>query len=151
MPSQLARLSLRTKILGSAAAIGTAATVAGLGTFGAFSSTTAASTPTTAGTVVIALGSAGTAANRLTVGASGLVPGDSVQRAFTLANTGNQALASLTLATTASPSSLLDTDATSGLQLLVQACSPAGPRAAPHRPTPIPAAAPPAPRCPPVQ
>lgn len=118
-----ARLSLRTKLLGSAAAIGTAASVAGLGTFGTFTSTTAASTPTTSGTVVIALGSAGTAANRLTVGASGLVPGDTVQRAFSLANTGNQALSSVTLATTAAPSSLLDTDATNGLQLLVQSCS----------------------------
>ena len=119
----LARLSLRAKLLGSVAAVGTAASVAGLGTFGTFTSTTAASTPTASGTVVIALGSAGTAANRLTVGASGLVPGDTLQRAFSLANTGNQALGTITLTTTAGPSSLLDTDATNGLQLLVQSCS----------------------------
>jgi spore coat-associated protein N len=118
-----AGLTLRMKVLGSLAAVGTAASVAGLGSFGAFTSTTSAAVPTTSGTVVIALGSAGTAANRLTVGATGLVPGDTVQRAFQLANTGTQALASITLTTTAAPSSLLDTDATNGLQLVVQSCS----------------------------
>lgn len=116
-------LTLRVKVLGSIAAIGTAASVAGLGTFGAFTSTTSAATPSSSGTVVIALGAAGTAANRLTVGATGLVPGDTVQRAFQLANTGDQALASITLTTSASPSSLLDTDVTNGLQVVVQACS----------------------------
>ncbi len=118
-----AGMTLRVKVLGSLAAIGTAASVAGLGTFGAFTSTTSAATPATAGTVVIALGSAGTATNRLTVGATGLVPGDTVQRAFQLANTGDQALSAITLTTTASPSSLLDTDATNGLQLVIQSCS----------------------------
>ncbi|MEO3938965.1 TasA family protein [Dermatophilaceae bacterium Soc4.6] len=121
--STTAGLTLRVKVLGSVAAIGTAATVAGLGTFGAFTSTTSAGLPATAGTVVIALGSAGTAANRLTIGATGLVPGDTMQRAFQLSNTGNQALSAITLSTTASPSSLLDTDATNGLQLVVQSCS----------------------------
>jgi hypothetical protein len=116
-------MTLRVKIMASLAAVGTAASVAGLGTFGAFTSTTSAATPATAGTVVIALGSAGTAANRLTVGATGLVPGDTVQRAFQLANTGDQPLSSITLTTTASPSSLLDTDATNGLQLVIQSCS----------------------------
>ena len=116
-------MTLRAKVLGSVAAIGTAASVAGLGTFGAFTSTTSAATPATAGTVVIALGSAGTATNRLTVGATGLVPGDTVRRAFQLSNTGNQSLSGITLTTTASPSSLLDTDATNGLQLVIQSCS----------------------------
>ena len=57
------------------------------------------------------------------LGASGLVPGDTVQRAAQLSNTGNQNLASITLTTTASPSSLLDTDTSNGLQLLIQACT----------------------------
>lgn len=121
--SAAAGTTLRVKILMSVAAIGTAASVAGLGTFGAFTSTTQAATPATAGTVVIALGPAGTATNRLTVGATGLVPGDTVQRAFQLSNTGNQALSTITVTSTASPSSLLDTDATNGLQLLIQSCS----------------------------
>ncbi len=106
------------------AAVGTAAAVVGLGTFGTFTSTTTqAAGPETAGSVVIALGATGAATNRLDLGATGLVPGDTMQRAFQLSNTGNQSLASITLTTTASPSSLLDTDATNGLQLLIQRCS----------------------------
>lgn len=117
-------LPLRIKIGASVAAVGTAAAVAGLGTFGTFTSTTTqAAGPETAGSVVIALGATGAATNRLDLGATGLVPGDTMQRAFQLSNTGNQSLASITLTTTASPSSLLDTDATNGLQLLIQRCS----------------------------
>ena len=110
-------------LLSSVAAVGSAASIAGLGTFGTFTSSTSAAQAITSGTVTIALGTAGTAANRLTVGASGLVPGDTVQRAVQLSNTGNQNLASITLTTTASPSSLLDTDTSNGLQLVIQACS----------------------------
>ncbi|GAC1602211.1 MAG: hypothetical protein NVS3B21_30250 [Acidimicrobiales bacterium] len=112
-----------SKILLSVAAVGSAASIAGLGTFATFTSTTSASQAITAGTVVIGLGATGAATNRLTVAASGLVPGDTVQRAFDLANTGNQNLASITLTTTASPSSALDTDATNGLQMVVDKCS----------------------------
>jgi hypothetical protein len=47
-----------------------------------------------------------------------------MQRAFDLTNaSGNESLASITLTTTASPSSLLDTDATNGLQLVIDKCS----------------------------
>jgi spore coat-associated protein N len=113
----------RKLILGSVAALGASASIAGLGTFGTFTSATSAALPATSGTVTIALGTAGTAANRLTVGATGLVPGDTVQRAFQLSYTGNQNLASVTLTTSASPSTLLDTDTTNGLQLVIQACS----------------------------
>jgi spore coat-associated protein N len=110
------------KVLLSVAALGVSAGIAGLGTFASFTSTTSASQTVASGTVAIALGAPG-AANRLTVNASGLVPGDTVQRAFTLSNTGNQSLASIGLTTTASPSSLLDTDATNGLQMVVERCS----------------------------
>ena len=109
--------------MGSVAALGASASIAGLGTFGSFTSATSAALPVSSGTVAIGVGAAGTAANRLTMGATGLVPGDTVQRAFQLSNTGNQNLASVSLTTTASPSSLLDTDATNGLQLVIQACS----------------------------
>ena len=97
--------------------------MAGLGTFATFTSTTSASSTETAGTVVIGLGAAGTATNRLTIGATGLVPGDIIQRAVNLTNSGNQALASVTLTTTASPTSLLDSDATTPLQMVVDKCS----------------------------
>lgn len=117
------KLSTLTKVLGSVAAIGTAASVAGLGTFGTFTSTTSASESVASGTVAIALGTAGSATNRLTVGASGLVPGDTLERAVKLSNTGTQALAGITLTSSATTSSLLDTDITNGLQMVVQSCS----------------------------
>jgi hypothetical protein len=116
--------SVRSKVLVSAALLGTAAAAAGLGTFGSFTSATSASASVSSGTVSIALGAANTAANRFNVAASGLVPGDTVQRAVTLTNAaGNQALSSIVLTTTATTTSKLDTDATLGLQLKIDSCS----------------------------
>ncbi len=115
-------LSTRSKALASVALLGGVAAVAGLGTFGTFTSSTNASQPLASGTVNIALGAAGTATNRLTIGAAGLVPSDTVARAVQLSNTGSQGLSGITLSTAASPSSLLDTDAVNGLQLTVQSC-----------------------------
>lgn len=112
-----------TKVMATVAAVGATATVAGLGTFASFTATTSASQTAATGTVTIALGATGAATNRLTVGATGLVPGDTVQRSFDLTNTGNQDLASLALTTTATTSSLLDTDATNGLQMVIDKCS----------------------------
>lgn len=114
--------STRAKLVASVALLGAAGSVAGLGTFGTFTSSTDASQTNASGTVVIALGTAGSATNRLTVGATGLVPGDTIQRQAQLSNTGNQALSGITMTTNASPSSLLDTDTTNGLQLTVQSC-----------------------------
>jgi hypothetical protein len=110
------------KLLASVLAVAGAATVAGLGTFGTFTSTTSADASVSSGTVQIALGATGAATNRLDVAASGLVPGDTVERAADLSVTGDQDLSGITLDTTASTSSLLDTDATNGLQLAIDAC-----------------------------
>lgn len=113
----------RTLLLG-VTGLAIAGSMAGLGTFASFTGTTSASQTIASGTVAIALGSAGTADNRLTIGASGLVPGDTVQRRVKLTNAaGNENLASIALTTTASTSSLLDTDATNGLQMKVEKCS----------------------------
>lgn len=117
------KLSTRMKVLATAGLVGAAGAVASLGTFGSFTSTTSASEQVSSGTVSIALGSAGTATNRLTIGASNVVPGDTISRQVQLSNTGNDSLASIALTTTASPSSLLDTDTTNGLQMTVSACS----------------------------
>jgi spore coat-associated protein N len=111
------------KILLSLGALGLAGALAGMGTFATFTSTTSASSTVASGTVVIALGNTGASTNRLTVNASGLVPGDTVQRSFDLSNTGSQDLASVALTTSASPSSLLDTDTTNGLQMVIDRCS----------------------------
>lgn len=123
-PSKVGMLSSTSrKVLLSVAAVGAAASIAGLGTFASFTSTTSANQTVASGTVTIALGATGASTNRLTVNASGLVPGDTVQRSFDLSNTGSQNLASLSMTTTASPSSALDTDATNGLQMVVDKCS----------------------------
>lgn len=119
------RLSLNStggKVLASTVVLGAAATIAGLGTFGSFTSTTSANESASTGTVVIGLAADGTD-NRLSVAATGLVPGDTVQRVVKLNNTGSQNLAGVTLTTAATTSSLLDTDATNGLQLKLESCS----------------------------
>jgi predicted ribosomally synthesized peptide with SipW-like signal peptide len=107
----------------SLAAVGLVAALAGSGALATWTATTSAGNTVAAGTVLMALGNTGASTNRLTVNASGLVPGDTVQRSFDLTNTGSQDLASVALTTTASPSSLLDTDTTNGLQMVVDRCS----------------------------
>ena len=111
------------KLLASAALVAAAAGVAGLGTYGAFTSTTSATASVSSGTVNIGLGTAGTAANRITVAATGLVAGDTVQRAATLTNSGSQDMAAVTLTTAATTTSILDTDSTNGLQVAIDRCS----------------------------
>lgn len=122
MVSQRPRTTTR-KILLTVGAVGLAASIAGLGTFATFTSTTSASQTVASGTVAISLGATGAATNRLTVNASAIVPGDTMQRSVTLSNSASADLASITLTTTASPSSLLDSDTTSGLQMVIERCS----------------------------
>ncbi len=111
------------KLLASVAILGTAAGVASLATFASFTSSTSAQAQSlTSGTVSITLG----AANRLTVGASNLVPGDTIQRAVDINNNGSagtSSVGSITLTTTAPTTSLLDSDATNGLQMVIDKCA----------------------------
>lgn len=123
--------ALSTKLVATVVAVGATAGVAGLGTFATFDSTTSADLPTTSGVVSIALGTVG-AANRLTVSASDLVAGDTVQRAFDLIGASTDAVSALALTTTApTVTSVLDTDATDGLQLVIDHCSVAWTEAGP--------------------
>ena len=119
------------KLLATVAVLGAAASIAGLGTYATWTSTTSENHTISSGTVTIALGATGAATNRLNVGASALAPGDTVQRSVDLTNSGSIDLAGVTLTTTASPSSLLDTDATNGLQMVVDKCSVAWTEAGP--------------------
>lgn len=113
------------KMLLSLGAVGVAASMAGLGTFAAFNDSTSASQAIASGTVDIELGAAGTADNRLTIGATGLVPGDTVQRRTKLANAGSETLGSILLTTvdTANPTTVLTTDAANGLQMKIERCT----------------------------
>ncbi|GAA1789743.1 hypothetical protein GCM10009712_41400 [Pseudarthrobacter sulfonivorans] len=119
-------ISMKTtsgKILASVALVGTAAAVAGMGTYGAFTSTTTASQAVTAGNVTIALADAG-ATNTLNVPVADVLPGDKVERLATLLNTGTSNLNNVTLNTAATGTlSALTTDPTDGLQLTIENCS----------------------------
>ncbi|HEY8699470.1 MAG TPA: TasA family protein [Arthrobacter sp.] len=108
------------KILASVALVGTAAAVAGMGTYGAFTSTTSASQSVTTGTVTIDLGTG--ASNTLAVAVTGLLPGDSVEKFATLTNTGNSALNNITLTASTSSPTLLTSDTSKGLQLTIESC-----------------------------
>ncbi|HKG43827.1 MAG TPA: TasA family protein [Gaiellaceae bacterium] len=103
--------------------LGAAASIAGLGTFATFTSSTSASHTVASGTVTIALGATGASTNRLNIGASAIAPGDTLQRSVDLINQGSLDLASVTLTTSATTSSLLDTDTTNGLQMVIDKCS----------------------------
>jgi spore coat-associated protein N len=111
-----------TKILASVVLVAGAASVAGMGTFGAFTSTTSASETVGTGKVVIGLSqhaSLGT-----TVAASNLVPGDTVQRAVTLTrSTDTEAFGSVKLTTAGSTANLLTSDVSHGLQLAIDQCT----------------------------
>ena len=113
----------RRKLLVSLAIVAAAASIAGLGTFATFTSSTSASQSVSSGTVTIALGATGAATNRLTVGASNIAPGDTIQRSVDLINSGSIDLSAITLTTAATTTSLLDTDATNGLQMVIDRCS----------------------------
>ena len=109
------------KVVGSLAVIGTAAAVAGLGTYGNFTdSTTPMNTTLATGTLSINLTQVGTA---VPVSVSGMVPGDSVTRAVDLVNDGDLAMSSVSVSSVATTSSILTTDVTNGLKLSVRACS----------------------------
>jgi spore coat-associated protein N len=114
--------SVTEKILLSLAALGVAGGIAGLGTFATFTSTTSASHTAGAGKVAIALGASG-AANRLSVSASDVVPGDTINRALDLSSTSTSAMKTVKLITTATASSVLDTNTTDGLQMYIRSCS----------------------------
>jgi spore coat-associated protein N len=117
------RSSTVSKLILTIAVLGAAASISGLATFATFTSATSASHTISSGTVTIALGATGASTNRLNIGASGIAPGDTIQRSVDLSNSGSLDLASVTLTTSASPSSLLDTDGTNGLQMVIDKCS----------------------------
>jgi hypothetical protein len=115
--------SLGRRVVLSVAALSTAGAIAGMGTFASYTSTQSVSQTASAGAVAIALGAVNTPANRLTVSATNVVPGDTIARAVDLISTSSDSLSAVTLTTTATTSSLLDTDTSNGLQLVIQSCS----------------------------
>ena len=110
------------KVLGSLGVIGAAAAVAGMGTFGTFTDSTAPlNASVTSGTLSLDLTAGGTAG--MTMSAANFVPGDSVSRSVELVNSGDLSFAGISLASSATTSSILDTDKVNGLQLSAKSCS----------------------------
>jgi len=108
-------------VLGSLAVVGAAAAVAGLGTFGSFTDSTAPLAATvSSGVVSIDLADAGGSAHPIDV--AGFVPGDRMTRVIDLVNDGSAPMATISLSAVATVSSVLDTDAANGLQLTVRSC-----------------------------
>ncbi|WP_157944049.1 M73 family metallopeptidase [Blastococcus atacamensis] len=115
----IATSSTARKVVASLGILGATAAIAGLGTFGDFTSST---TPTDltvgTGTVAISAAAQGTA----TLAATDFVPGDSMTRVVSLKNDG-AALGALNLNTMSSTSTKLTSDALNGLQLRLESCS----------------------------
>lgn len=120
--AQRAPRHLTRNIVASIGLLGAAASIAGLTTYATFTDSDSASQAITSGVVDLNLGAAG-ADNRLSVAASGIHPGDTMQRAFKLSNSSTDAMGSVTLTTAATVSSALNTDATNGLQMTIDRCS----------------------------
>lgn len=111
------------KVLGSVGVLAAAAAIAGMGTFGAFTDSTAPLVGQV-GTGTVSIDLAGPAQTVAVPNvAGGWVPGDHSYLALDLVNTGTSALDSVTLQVSALTSSVLDTDRTDGLQLTVDGCS----------------------------
>ncbi|MCZ2819488.1 TasA family protein [Modestobacter sp. VKM Ac-2977] len=111
------------KVIGSLGIVGAAAAVAGMGTFGTFTDSTAPLNASVAsGTLSLDLNSVNSTAT-LPMNAAGFVPGDSISRSVDLVNTGNLGFAGIQLTSSATVSSVLDTDKANGLQLSVTSCS----------------------------
>jgi spore coat-associated protein N len=117
------RLTVGQRLVITAASLMLSVGLTGAGLYATFTTSATASHTASTATMSLTLGATGASTNRLTVDASGLMPGDSYARSFDLTNGGSSALAGITLTTSASPSSLLDTDATNGLQMVLQRCS----------------------------
>ncbi|TFV65287.1 UNVERIFIED_ORG: hypothetical protein E4P37_10290 [Bacillus sp. AZ43] len=118
-----ARRSTVTKAVASVGILAAAAAVAGLGSFGTFTdSTTPVQTNVDTGVLSISLSpGASTATVPVTTGA--LLPGDSTSTPFDLINDGDVAWESVSVASWATRSSLLDSDRVHGLQLELESCA----------------------------
>jgi spore coat-associated protein N len=118
---RIASRSTAVKIFASVVLVGGAASVAGLGTFGGFTSTTNASQEVGTGKVVL---TSGAGVQGMVLPVTNIVPGDALQRTITLTRSSDtQSFGSVKLTTTGSTTNVLTSDASNGLQLTVDQCS----------------------------
>jgi len=123
-PTPVLDSTISTRLLWTLGLLVATASIGALGTWATFTTSASQSDTVASGTMTIALGATGASTNRLNIAASDIAPGDTMQRSVDLSNSGSTVgLASITLTTSASTSSLLDTDATNGLQMTIDKCS----------------------------
>lgn len=91
--------------------------------FGAFTASTGVTHDVGSGTMTLALGATGSVTNRMDVAAADIAPGDTIQRTLTITPGGSVAMTGIELTLTAPTSSLLDTDADDGLQVVIERCT----------------------------
>jgi spore coat-associated protein N len=127
------RGSRRRIVLSVALVLGAIGALIG-GAFATFTDTvTAGPQAITSGTIKLAVGPT----NDVLTGATNIAAGDTISREADLNNTGGTlASKEITLKFSASPTSLLDTDPTNGLQVSIQACSEAWKRTVVGSPPP---------------
>lgn len=120
---RISRWSLTRKVLATTALLMVAASIVGIGAFAVFTDTESVAQANSSGTVVLSPISTNGVNNRLSVGASNIAAGDTISRVANIKQSGSIDLASITLTTTAPTSSLLDTNTTNGLQMVIDKCS----------------------------
>lgn len=110
------------KVVGALSVVGSAVAVAGLSTFGQFTdSTSPVNAQVDSGVVSIDVSSPAGASVPFSGGM--MLAGDSRSALVDLVNDGTTPLAAVTLTSTATASSVLNTDTVNGLQLTVESCS----------------------------
>lgn len=100
-----------------------AASVVGAGAYASFTDTQAVSQTVSTGSLFLNGVGTNAANNRLSISASNIAPGDTIDRAVDIIDGGTVDIGSVALTTTATTSSLLDTDTTNGLQMQIDKCS----------------------------
>mgnify|MGYP003440683700 CR=1 FL=1 len=120
---QLRRVSV-APMMATVGLIGVTAAVVGGLAFATFTSTTSVTQNVNSGTVAFASLTPSGTGQRLSVAATDIAPGDTIQRAVTLTNTGsiNMDASAVRLTTSATTSSLLDTGG-NGLTMTIDKCS----------------------------
>lgn len=118
--------SRKSKIVLSLALLSIGALIAGLlGARATFNQTVTDHQQVSTGVLTIELGAHATQTNALNIAATGVIPGDTIQRAVDVKNTGDVDWASLHLDTVdlEGTPTVLTTDTTNGLQMVIQECS----------------------------
>lgn len=124
LPAPAHRRATRARVAASIGVLGAAAAVAGLGTHGTFTDSTAPVVgEVRSGVLSIALTEAAGSATLSLFDDGRFLAGDSQSSAIDLVNDGDVALGELRLTSVATASSALDADPVHGLQLSAQTCS----------------------------